>query len=275
MKCDAFFIIGCGRSATTAFAKVLATATNGEVFTEQAPKLLVESRDLIKGTLPEPATFLFQSKSTAIQEAKSRGKVYGDKNPAYLPFIPYALRIWRSKIIFLTRDGRDVVRSSMNWVEYYKANGFAMREDDPSSSRAKPEDDFWDYSRLRPNLGEKYHEEWAGLSRFEKYCWHWANFNSYGLRLLEQENRDNWMLLDVSSTTSRRFQDVFAFLGLEGFDGGRIDAMLESKINSAVEKTGQGLKYPGWNSWTDDQRSIFHRHAGAMMRRLGYDTEAQ
>lgn len=275
MTCDAFFIIGAGRSATTAFAKILATAPNGETYVEQAPKLQIESRHLLKGILKDPAGTFFALKNPAIQEANQRGKIYGDKSPTYLPFIPNILTNWKSRIIFLTRDGRDVVRSSMNWVEYYKSNGFAMAEDDASSSRSRPEEDLWDYSRLRPNPGEPYFDQWRELSRFEKFCWLWANFNALGLSLLEQEDRDRWMIIDVSTANAATFENVFSFLGLGGFDRRRVTTMLDSRINSAVEKTGQGVRYPEWRRWSPEHREIFSRHAAVVMKRLGYDIGAE
>jgi hypothetical protein len=271
MNCEAFFIIGCGRSATTAFARILGTATNGEAHVEQVPKLQIESRDLLKGILKDPGQTLFSLKNPAVEDARQRGKIYGDKSPTYLPFIPNIFENWQSRIIFLTRDGRDVVRSSMNWIEYYKSNGFAMVEDDPQSSRSRPEEDLWDYSRLRPNPGEPYFAEWRQLSRFEKFSWLWANFNALALRLLEREDRSRWMQIDVSTASTATFEEVFSFLGLSGFDGDQVNEMLRSRINSAVEKTGHGVKYPAWENWTDEQRGIFDRHAAGMMKRLGYD----
>jgi hypothetical protein len=159
----------------------------------------------------------------------------------------------------------------MNWVENYKSNGFAMAEDDPSSSRASPEDDLWDYSRLRPNPGEPYFNEWRQLSRFEKYCWHWTKYNSFALQLLEPEAPEHWMHLDVSTASTGTFERVFSFLGLEGYDRRTVNTMLSSRINSAFEKTGHDLKYPDWKHWSDEQRAIFDRHAAEMMQRLGYD----
>jgi hypothetical protein len=40
---DVFFITGFIRSGTTAFAKILNTYSNAEVFIEQPPKLLIEN----------------------------------------------------------------------------------------------------------------------------------------------------------------------------------------------------------------------------------------
>ena len=131
-KDDIFFIIGCVRSATTAFAKVLYTADNAKVFVEQPPKLLIESRELARGNLDDPISVLRNAKHDLIQSVLQSGMKYGDKNAAYMPFIPYLNAIWECKILFIIRDGRDVVRSLMDW-HTFRHPIFFMQEDDSNS----------------------------------------------------------------------------------------------------------------------------------------------
>ena len=111
----------------------------------------------------------------------------------------------------------------------------------------------------------------ASIVSVRKFSWLWANFNALALRLLEREERGRWMQIDVSTASTATFEEVFSFLGLSGFDSDQVNEMLRSRINSAVEKTGHGVKYPAWENWTDEQRGIFDRHAAGMIKRLGYD----
>jgi hypothetical protein len=267
---DIFFVIGCPRSGTTSYARVLGTATNAKMFTEQAPKLQAESRDLLQGKLAGPADVLFKAKDAAIKETLATGMKYGDKSPCYMPFIPHLAELWDCRILYLIRDGRDVVRSLMDWHTLRKPHVFALPEDQDAPEPGADPNDLWDYSRLRPNPGDPLHGKWKSLSRFQKCAWYWANFNAVALDLLGQIPKDRWMLVDVSRTGADTTRKVFDFLGLEGFDAGRIDEMLNARINSLQEKIGKADNFPRWQNWTAEQTAAFEEFAGDMMRKLGY-----
>jgi hypothetical protein len=150
------------------------------------------------------------------------------------------------------------------------ANLFSRLEDDGVSSTMSPDDDPWDYSRLRPNPGDPMHDRWKQTSRFEKCAWYWANFNARALDTLSTVDRDKWRVVDVTSSTPEQVESVFEFLGLEGFDRDQVSRMLDSKINSLEELTGSCNLFPEYKDWTEEQKEIFARHAGPVMRRLGY-----
>ncbi len=267
---DVIFLIGSARSGTTALAKILSTATNAEIHVEQPPRLRVASRELYKGTLADPEDALRKAKAEAICGAREKGKKYGDKNPCYLPFIPYLAEVWDAKMLYMVRDGRDVVRSLMDWHEMKAKNIYGMREDGVVDGPAEPEDDPWDYSRLRPNPGEPYYGEWAALSRFEKCAWYWARFNEVALELLGRQPRGRWMQINVSERSADDIERVFRFLELDGFDGVKVAAMLATDINSVKDRTGQENRFPRWRQWDAAQTASFDRFAAPMMERLGY-----
>jgi hypothetical protein len=267
---NVFFLIGSPRSATTAYARILNTATNAEVHVEQAPKLRRASRDLFKGTLENPEEVLLAARSEAIQAVHSRGHIYGDKNPCYLPFLPYLFRLWESKVVLLTRDPRPVIRSMLDCFELRPVNVFSMQEDDDQSLARTPDDDPWDYSRLRPNPGQPMYERWKQTTRFEKCAWYWATFNALALDMLAAVDRERWRIVDVTNSTLEQVESVFDFLELEGFDRAQVSRMLESKINSLEELTGSCNLFPEYKDWTEEEKRIFARHAIPVMQRLGY-----
>ncbi len=272
---DIFFIVGCARSGTTALVKMLDMAQNATVFVEQKPNLCIEARNLYQGILTNPKQVIQEAKSEAIQKVLSSGLKYGDKNPNYLPFIPYIDELWDCKFLFPVRDGREVVRSLMDWHDFYNrklshSGVFAMKEDDPNSSVVSPEQDWWDYSRLRPNPGTLYCEMWQQLSRFEKCAWYWANFNKKALELFSQLDNQRWLQVNMKSLDSVKMKQIFDFLGLDGFNIQQIGEMLNARINSLQERAGLPDKFPPWSDWTQRQRNAFDRIAGDMMARMVY-----
>ncbi|MFX0115108.1 MAG: sulfotransferase [Candidatus Hodarchaeota archaeon] len=267
-----FYIIGCPRSGTTAVAKILNTATNAEVHVEQEPKreLCIAARNLYKKQLSNPLETIRALKGKQISSASERGLVYGDKNPNYLQFVPYIDAVWNSKFIFVLRDGREVVRSSMASYKHWSGNYYGLEEDGEVSNPVSPEDDWWDYSRLRPNPGHPYYEQWKGLSRFEKCCWNWNEFNSQIIQHTGKLDKKKWALINMNHTTSEYLREIFDFLELEGFSASLVDEMLSSRINSLMEKAGLEHDYPHWDNWSQNKMKIFNKHCGKMMKRFSY-----
>ncbi len=272
---DIFFIIGCARSGTTALVKMLNTSQNATVSVEQKPNLCIEARDLYRGILSDPKQVIGEAKSVPIQNVLSSGLKYGDKNPNYLPFIPYIAELWDCKFLFPIRDGREVVRSLMDWHDFYSqkfshSGVFAMKEDDPNSPVDSPEQDWWDYSRLRPNLNDPYFEEWQRLSRFEKCAWYWANFNKKALELFSELDDRRWLQVEMKSLDRFKMKQIFDFLGLDGFNANQIEDMINARINSLQERAGLPDKFPCWTDWTQEQRNAFDRIAGDTMESVVY-----
>ena len=267
---DVFFIVGFVRSGTTAFARILDTASNAAVFVEQPPKLLIESRALAKGELADPVSVLRAARQAQVDEVVNQGLKYGDKSVAYMPFIPYLSALWDCKIAFLIRDGRDAVRSLMDWHRFKAHNIYAMKEDGVESGAVLPEQDPWDYSRLRPNPGAALFERWQMMSRFQKCAWYWSTFNALALDNLAKIATERWKMVDVSNSSVETVERIFDFLGLSGFDPQVVQGMLDARINSLFDRTGQADRFPRWPEWSPEQKQSFRELAGEMMTRLGY-----
>lgn len=266
-----FFIIGCPRTATTAYAKILNIATNAKVFIEQSPKLGYASRELYLGHVDDPKSFIYAAKQEHIELIHGLGKHYGDKNKNYLPFLPYMLEVWpTSKYIFLYKDGRDVVRSIMNFrLNPDRGNVFGMREDLKNSKIIYPMQDLWDYARIRPKEGECYYEEWQELSAFEKICWYWAKYNSLAIDTLSKLDKERYLAINVSQKSIDDVRNAFSFLELSDFNKEKILNMLNAKINTSL-KSSSFTPFPKWQNWTSEQKLIFDNHCSTIMAKLGY-----
>ncbi|MFC1809608.1 sulfotransferase [Candidatus Omnitrophota bacterium] len=267
---NVFFIIGCPRSATTAIAEILQISNNSEIYIEQEPKLCIESRRLWKDQLDNPTELLHQHKENIIKSVTDRGLVYGDKNPNYLPFVPYLEQLWNPKFIFVLRDGRDVVRSLLDWHHVCGGNVFGMIEDDENSTVELPEEDWWDYSRLRPNCTDKYFNEWKNMGRFEKCAWYWNEFTLQMFSLMASLSQERYRLIHVEKVCASDFEEIFNFLNLNHFNAKKIEKKLASRINAADGRAKVIRAFPQWDSWTDEYNQQFDRLARSAMELSGY-----
>lgn len=265
---DVFFIVGFSRSGTTAMARILDTAANAKVFVEQPPKMCIAARMKYEGFLPYPGEFILKSKQEKIREVHSQKMIYGDKNLNYLYFIEEMKHLWHCKFIFLVRDGREVVRSAMNWDKKYPGRNYNRYEDHPDSKITQPEEDFWDFGRIRPLAGDKIFKNWKSMELFEKFAWSWNEYNKILLDHIEKLDQDDYLLLDMNNIEEKDIYQVFEFLNLRGYKKTDIHKMLKSKINTTPLKESE--VFPHWSGWDTNLTGKFEFYASEMMERIGY-----
>jgi hypothetical protein len=273
-----YFVTSCARSGSTSLARILDTAANGRCLVEPMPNLNAESRDMMDGRLADPHRILAEQVTPRIAAALDTGAVYGEKNVTLGPFIPHLHRLLRCRFVWIVRDGRDVVRSLMNW--HMEAFGNIYRDctiEDPLSpqARASVEQvplalDTADYARPRPQPGDPWHDRWPSMSRFQMSAWYWAYINRLFAARFRELPADSWMQVDYSRITVDRIGELFEFLGLEGFDGARVGDMLAGRINSLEDRFRTAGRFPRATEWTPEQRRQFDEIAGGVMRELGY-----
>ncbi|MBN1797191.1 MAG: sulfotransferase domain-containing protein [Spirochaetales bacterium] len=267
MKDRLFFIIGCPRSGTTALVKILNLATNAEIFSEQDPKMCIAARMKYENILPYAKDFIRKSKIEMITKAINNNLIYGDKNPNYLFFIREMYELWNCKFIFVLRDGRDVVRSSMDFQKY-RGKVYERYEDDGKSIITQPEENYWDFSRIRPKKNERIYKKWRDISKFEKLCWHWNRFNEILLKMIKDLNKKNYFNVFIDKINIYEIENIFNFLALKGFKRKKVEQLLTSKINT-VKQNGI-TKYLDWKHWNQDELDIYNKHCMKMMKRLKY-----
>ncbi len=267
---DAFFLIGCWRSGTTALAHVLQSATNADLHVEALPKFQVEFRDRFEGRLRDGRPLLRDARQPLIDRATSADMIFGDKNPSYMAFLPELKDLWNCKVVFFVRDGRDVVRSLMDWHDMKAAIIYVREEDGAEGPDPLPEADPWSYCLLRPGSDDPLKGEWKSLDRFEKCAWFWSEYNKAALARLAEWPDDRWLMVDTTGLTPEGSEQVFDFLELKGFDKAKVKKLLNSRINSVEARLGLPDEFPRWTEWDDGLRLRFDRFAAPMMRRLGY-----
>jgi hypothetical protein len=273
-----YFVLSCARSGSTSLAHILDTATNGICLSEPYPNLNIETRDMMEGRLAAPHRMLAETIFPRIARTLDKGLIHGEKNVTYGPFVPHLHEMLRCRFIFLKRDGRDVVASLMNWHNDVFGSVYReCREESPLSELARQtvaalplEKDESDYARPRPLPGDSCYDRWLDFSRFEMAAWYWQFINRYYRQQLAFLPRDAWVEVDYTSITVERIGALFDFLGLEGFEPHKVEAMLARRINSIEDRIGQNGKFPKWSQWDIERQHQFDAIAADAMREFGY-----
>lgn len=282
MNDQCFFVLSTARSGSTSLARILNTATNGCCEIEPMPNLNVESRWAMDGKTGDLEATLTSTIMPRVRKGMAKYDVYGEKNVTYGPFVIELHTLLDCKFIFLTRDGRDVVRSLMDW--HNRMFGTIYREcADPGdlSPRALAAAanlpvhlDTSDYARPRPGPDHPLHDRWEWLSRFEMCAYYWATINDQYLDKLAQLPKESWLQLDYTHPEVDHIIRACDFCSLTGVERTRVEEMLEGRINSLKDRTGEPLSYVPWTGWDGGQRRRFEAIAGQTMRRLGYFDDA-
>src|SRR6056297_386467 len=263
-----FFIIGFSRSGTTAVAKILNTASNASVFVEQPPKMCIDSGMRYEGNLPEPKEFILKSKEKQIQDVQKQGMIYGDKNMNYLYFVKEMRELWPCKFVFLVRDGREVVRSAMNWDKKHPGRNYNRYEDHPEATITQPEEDFWDFGRIRPLKNNQIFSRWKSMDLFEKFAWSWNEYNKILIEHVKKLDQEEFIILDMSNVCVENIFQTFEFLNLNGYMKSKVSEMMKSKINTTHAEESQ--KFQHWSDWDEKMNRKFECYASEMMGKLGY-----
>lgn len=275
---NVYFILGCGRSGTTSLARIFDQASNGLCLNEPKPVMARESRLLAEGRLGTPFSVLQHNLLPRIISTLDRGLIYGEKNLTLGPFVPYLHALFRCRFAFVVKDGRDVVRSWIDWHDHLYGSVFReCREVGNLSRHARewvarfpvPLDEY-DGGRLRPQPGDAWYAPWENLSRLEMVSWYWARTNDLILDLLQSLPLDCWQMVDYSRISGARVMEIARFLGLSGLDSEEVSVRVDSRINSFEEQATGGVRFPPWAEWSDADKVAFDAIATPTMRRFGY-----
>lgn len=258
-----FFIVGAPRSGTTFIVKLLNIASNVKVFSEQSPKLGYEARERHIGhfkSKEDAEEFIRVQKEEHIRLVNEMGYVYGDKNPNYLPFVKDMTNVFNNiKFVFVYRDGRDVIRSLINWT--YTGRKLFNMIDDIDGGDEYPIQNLWDYSRLRPRKGEKYYDEWKECSKFEKCCISWSYYNQYMLEICSEIDGEIFIKIDVSNSDIEDYKELFNFLSLSGANYEDINNIINSNINTSIKDNNMNY-FNHYSLWSPEQKNLYEKYCG-------------
>lgn len=243
---------------------------------EADPKLLEEARLCFEGKL-EDLRPVAEKKRAAIEKSSSSGKTYVDKNPSFIWFAQQMVSVFNTRVVFVVRDGRDTVRSMIDWNQYHSRSMYCLPEDwDEGSAEvaAIGRRSLWDRSRPRPKKGEALYKDWKFLDRFAKCSWYWNYFNLVAKDLSIRIGAGNWHTVRMEDLDFSRVGQIFEFLKLDAPSSEHVEAVLNRKVNSAEERFKVSSRFPSHDQWSEERRKVFSRFADEAMFAYGYRGES-
>jgi hypothetical protein len=188
------------------------------------------------------------------------GTAYVEANVGYYGLLDVTPRVFAEhRAAYFVRDGREWIRSHMNWGELYGKRGLR-----------------WLLSHKWPGAGDVtsdlHAEEWPRLGRFEKLCWAWAHLNRYGLAKAALNPHARVFPFEAVFATRAGYEaldELIEFLtAMPGLDRrlvGSPRGWLERPIHQSSHE------FPAYGSWSRSQKRHFEKLCGPLMEKLGYD----
>lgn len=243
----AFFVLSAGRCGTMTLAHLLNTATNANVWHHPQPDPIREALLAWWGKIDQSLTFR-KARSSIIHKTWAQGLIHGETDLLMTPFAKMiSEEIPESKFVILVRDPRAFVRSGMR-RNYYKGHP-------------------WDIGRLRPDESSAEYAKWALLSQFEKICWLWNETYQRILSMTKDlpEDRKRIVKFEKLLSDPEIIEDLFAFLGLEGFDKNNLTQILSKKYNAQ-----QAGNFPFSRDWNDELKEQSEKLYGGLRNYFEY-----
>ena len=276
-----YCILSTARSGSTALATLLDAAANGHCASEPMPNLNRETRAALDGCFSD------NHKSQLVRDVlvprfeqglKEHG-IYGEKNVTYGPFVPSLTKESNCRFVLLTRDGRDVVTSMMNWHIAKFGNiyreGLQSEALEPaavsSAANLLISDDSSDYARNRPQPGDPAYELWEKMPRSHMCAWYWSDCNSVYLQGLESVTGDRVRCIDLARDGVEGIEGMYEWLGLDSPGRDQVLEIMDQRVNSLADRqTPNPRPAATWPWWSGEMRDAFDRYAGQMMVDLKY-----
>lgn len=233
-----FFIVSTGRSGTTTIARSFNQSPDCTCLHEPNPRFIREAPLYHYGDLSgdKIAEVLKETRCWA------GNRVYGESSHKLSFLLPILKEVFPgAKFIWLVRDGRQVVASSV-------ARGLYQ------PIKERQESSEWRRYRLNGvRNGEIKESCWKEMSRFEKNCWRWTRINQIiekQINVLDLPFR-KVRLEEFLSSISR----LAIWLGVaEPITGFRI------RRHNATSK-----KRRTWREWTENEQEAFLKWCGDAM----------
>lgn len=234
----------------------------------------------MEGRLSNPRQLLEETVVRRVRENLSADRVYGEKSVTFGPFLEELHYLLKCKFVFIHRDGRDVVRSLMNWHnekfgtiyrEAADVSGISNRAV-RNAGQLPIQHDTSDYSRPRPLPGTDYYADWEHFSRAKMCTYYWSRINDLYLDRLARLPAEAWISIDYTSPRVDDILKVAEFCKLDGLSQDVIEPMLATRVNSLDERgdISNAALYPDWRAWSSAKRDQFDEIAAETMGRLDY-----
>ena len=237
-----FFILALGRSGTAFTANLLNNPQGVHVFHEPAfEDFFASLRAFYNPQHAERYMPGFRKKEIYLRMRNTTPGIYGEVNSALRRHVEGIKRSFPgAALVYLVRDGRDVVRSMMSRR--------TMTIKDPFTFR------------IHPPKTDPWISEWNKFDRFARICWFWETENSY----LRRKVGNPVQFEKILSNYDYFFNGVLKPCGIN------VDRKIWETTVLSPRNTTQQFKMSKWDDWTSEQRRIFVRICGDEMENCGY-----
>jgi hypothetical protein len=187
------------------------------------------------------------------------GSIYVESNIGYYGLLDITPQVFENhKAVFIIRDGRDWVRSHMNWGEFYGKKGLR-----------KLISHNWPPASALPL--DPYAKIWDALSRFEKLCWAWARLNKYALETLAGNPHVRVFQFEQIFSEEGRYRTLNNLVEFTTKQPG-VDPAKIGDVSGWLERPTHQSRdgFPAWEGWTREQQNFFKEVCGALMEETGY-----
>jgi hypothetical protein len=187
------------------------------------------------------------------------GAVYVEASIGYYGLIDVLRDVYRHcRVVYVIRDGRDWVRSHMNWGQMYGKGKIRSLIAHTWPAACEIPDD-------------PYRARWQSLSRFERICWAWVRLNGYALGTVEESPYASvFRFEDVfhSEDRYRHLADLVRFATALPYVAQFATSSLEGWLDRQIHTSSP--QFPSWEGWSMEQRQQFETICGPLMRELNY-----
>jgi hypothetical protein len=192
--------------------------------------------------------------------ASRKGLIYVESNLGYYGLIDVLNDVYEEhKVAYLVRDGREWVRSAMNWGELY------------SKGRIRSLIAHTWPTALEID-GDPYQFRWDSMSSFERLCWAWARLNGYALETIGLNPHAKVFRFEELFESEDRYEQLAGLVEFATtFPCGALDAMgpLDGWLDRRINASSAG--FPAWEAWSAEQKRQFGAICGELMGKLGYE----
>lgn len=236
-----FFVVGLGRSGTNWLAHLLMHDNKADVYHEPFDETIPSQYSYIDESFPYNYFWNFRIFEIYFR-ANKEARIYGEVN-SYLRRFVKAIKVIipNAKLLYLVRDGRDVVRSMYN--------RFTMMNN------------AYDTRLIKPKEGDPLYIGWKRLPRFAKLCWYWTNENKNLLDELGEPIKFELIVSDYEYLKERVLKPLNLDIPYEIWDRFR-----RIRLNISRRRL-----LPHWREWGVNMRYTFEVICGEVMTELGYE----
>ncbi|MBD3216061.1 MAG: hypothetical protein GF311_25840 [Candidatus Lokiarchaeota archaeon] len=285
------FIISTGRTGTKFLTSCIRSTFNKITLRHEPGREILKLRFLFgtsKITKKEAIHYFLEKKYDYY--AKLSTKYYIESNPYLILLIPIIRELFpKSKIIFITRDGRDWLRSAFSRGLY---GSFLFRTKLPIINilRMIPDElykiknilklkninsyyrDLW---RIRaPDFKEDpFRNNWRIMDQFERLAWKWQKLNDLGLKSIENDKNSIVVKFEEIFNTNdfSGFFKILDFLKLN-YDKEDLSMNIPMLFSEKINKTNDYL-ISHWKNWNREKIIRFNKIAGGQMKKCEYNLE--